>query len=69
MSRIINIIMTELASDILKHEEAMENAINDKKNGVDDKIKIIKHHLSEVVKTELMIEKWRNYTTQSNNND
>ncbi len=61
--------MTELASDILKHEEAMENAINDKKNGVDDKIKIIKHHLSEVVKTELMIEKWRNYTTQSNNND
>ena len=61
--------MTELASDILKHEEAMENAINDKKNGVDDKIKIIKYHLSEVVKTELMIEKWRNYTTQSNNND
>ena len=61
----ISIILTELASDIMKHEEAMESAINSKDNkyGVEDRIKIIKHHLGEIVKTEKMIEKgyWQNY--------
>ncbi len=69
MNRIINIIMTELAADILKHEEAMESAINNKSLEIQDRVEAIKHHLSKVIETEMMIEKWRNYTTQVNNND
>lgn len=71
MSRMVSIILTELASDIMKHEEAMESAINNKdgKDGIDDRIKTIKYHLGEIVKTEKMIEKWREYTTPSNNNN
>jgi hypothetical protein len=68
MSRMISIILTELASDIMKHEEAMENAINSK-DGIDGRIETIKHHLGEIVKTEKMIEKWREYTAASNNNN
>jgi len=66
MSRMINIILTELASDVMKHEEAMEIAINNKES-VESRINTIKHHLGEIVKTEMMIEKWRNYTTAPNN--
>lgn len=69
MNRIINIIMTELAADILKHEEAMESAINNKSLEIEDRVETIKHHLSKVIEIEFMIEKWRNYTTQVNNND
>ena len=68
MSRMVSIILTELASDVMKHEEAMEIAINSK-DGIDDRIKTIKYHLGEIVKTEKMIEKWRDYTTTSNNNN
>lgn len=68
MSRMINIILTELASDIMKHEEAMEIAINGK-NDVEDRVSQIKYHLSKIVETEMMIEKWKNYTTSNNNND
>jgi hypothetical protein len=65
MSRMINIILTELASDVMKHEEAMEIAINNKES-VESRINTIKHHLGEIVKTEMMIEKWRNYTAPNN---
>ena len=68
MSRMVSIILTELASDIMKHEEAMENAINGK-DDIDGRIETIKHRLGEIVKTEKMIEKWREYTASSNNNN
>jgi hypothetical protein len=68
MSRMINIILTELASDIMKHEEAMEMAINNKTD-VTDRVSQIKYHLSKIVETEMMIEKWKNYTTSNNNNE
>lgn len=61
--------MTDLATDILKNEEAMESAINNKELGIDDRIELIKHHLSKIVELEKMIDKWRTYTTQVNNND
>lgn len=69
MSRIINIVLTDIASEILKNEEAMENAINSKDN-VDERLKTIKYHLSKIVELEQMIEKWRVYTavTDDNNN-
>lgn len=57
-----------MASEILKHEEAMENAINSKEH-VDERLKTIKHHLSKIVELEQMIEKWRGYTSTSDNNN
>jgi len=68
MSRIINIVLTDMASEILKHEEGMENAINSKDN-VDERLKTIKYHLGKIVELEQMIEKWRLYTATSDNNN
>jgi hypothetical protein len=68
MSRMVSIILTELASDIMKHEEAMENAINSK-DDIGGRVETIKHHLGEIIKIERMIEKWREYTSVSNNNN
>lgn len=67
MSRIINIVLTDLASDVMKHEEAMELAINSKDN-VEERVQTIKYHLNKIIETEQMIEKWRGYTTPNNNN-
>ena len=61
--------MTDLATDILKNEEAMESAINSKELDIDSRIEAIKHHLGKIVELEKMIEKWRTYTSQANNND
>jgi hypothetical protein len=68
MGRIINIVLTDMASEILKHEEAMENAINSKDN-VDERLKTIKYHLGKIVELEQMIEKWRVYTVTTDNNN
>lgn len=68
MSRIINIVLTDLASDVMKHEEAMELAINGK-DSVEDRVGAIKYHLGKIVQTEQMIERWRAYTAPSNNNN
>jgi hypothetical protein len=68
MSRLINIVLTDLASDIMKHEEAMELAINSKDN-IDERIQTIKYHLNKIVETEQMIDKWRAYTASTNNNN
>ena len=68
MSRIINIVLTELASDVMKHEEAMELAINSK-DEIDSRIDTIKYHLNKIIETEQMIERWRVYTAPSNNED
>lgn len=68
MSRMINIVLTELASDIMKHEEEMEVAINSKEP-LNVRLQQIKLHLGEIVKTEMMIEKWRNYTSTPKENN
>jgi hypothetical protein len=68
MSRIVNIILTDLASDVMKHEEAMELAINGK-DSVDERIQTIKYHLNKIIETEQMIDKWRSYTAPPYNND
>ena len=67
MSRMVNIILTELASDVMKHEEAMETAINGK-GDINERIGNIKYHLNKIVETESMIEKWKYYTSSVNNN-
>jgi hypothetical protein len=63
----VNIILTELASDVMKHEEAMETAINGK-GDINERIGNIKYHLNKIVETESMIEKWKYYTSSVNNN-
>ena len=68
MSRIINIVLTDLASDVMKHEEAMELAINGKDN-VEERIQTIKYHLGKIIETEQMIDRWRAYTAPANNNN
>jgi len=68
MSRIINIILTDLASEIMKYEEAMETAINSKED-IEVKVETIKKYLAKVVETERMIEKWKSYTQSVNNNN
>ena len=68
MSRIINIVLTDLASDVMKHEEAMELAINGKDN-VEERIQTIKYHLRKIIETEQMIDRWRAYTAPTNNNN
>jgi hypothetical protein len=68
MSRIINIILTDLASEIMKYEEAMETAINSKED-IEVKVETIKKYLAKVVETEKMIEKWKSYTQSVNNNN
>lgn len=67
MSRIVNIILTELASDMLKYEEDMEIAINSKED-TNTKVSKIKDNLRNIVLCEIMIEKWRNYTMPTNLN-
>jgi len=66
MNRIVSIIITELASDILKYEEEMELAINSKED-INTKVSKIKTNLGKIVQTELMIDKWKNYTSNDNN--
>ncbi len=70
--RIISIIMTELASDKLKAEEKLQRLINDKSD-LDDNIIKIKKLLNDVVTIDLMIMKWKDYTSvdepSDNNNN
>jgi hypothetical protein len=51
----------------MKHEEAMETAINGK-GDINERIGNIKYHLNKIVETEAMIEKWKYYTSSVNNN-
>ncbi len=68
MNRIISIILTELASDKLKYEEDMEKAINGNESAEARTAKV-KYNLEKIVLTELMIEKWRNYTAPQPTSD
>ncbi len=64
--------MTELASDKLKAEEKLQRLINDKSD-LDDNIIKIKKLLNDVVTIDLMIMKWKDYTSvdepSDNNNN
>lgn len=66
--RIISIILSELNSDKLKAEEKLERCINDK-GDLDDNIHKIKTLLKEIVLIENMIEKWKGYIPQEDNNN
>lgn len=68
MNRIINIMLTELASDKLKFEEEMEKYINDKSD-IQTRVYNIKDNLKKIVLTEMMIDKWRSYTMPSSDNE
>ncbi len=68
MSRIINILLTELTSDRLKHEQEMERIINDNVE-ISKKVDLIKQQLKEIVLTDLMISEWRNLTNESDTSE
>lgn len=60
--RIINILITSLATDKLKHEESLQRLINDKEMDLDMNIIQIKNQLKEIVLIDQMISKWKDYT-------
>jgi hypothetical protein len=68
MSRIINILLTELTSDRLKQEQEMERIINDNVE-ISKKVDLIKQQLKEIVLTDLMISEWRNLTNESDTSE
>lgn len=65
--RIIEIVLTDLASKKLQAEESLQRVINDKTIPVDKQLCMINGNLKEIVELEQMILKWRSYTTQDTN--
>ena len=68
--RIMKIILTELATDKLKAEADMEQAINSSDSS-EIKTQIIKSTLKKIIECEQSIVKWQEYLTadeESNNN-
>jgi type I site-specific restriction endonuclease len=66
--RMIEIILTELASERLKSEEELQRLINTSDISVEEQVKKIKIQLENVVKYDDMISKWNSYTTKANAN-
>ncbi len=64
MSRMINILLTDLTSDRLKKEQEMERIINDNIE-ISEKVSLIKGQLREIVLTDLMIAEWRKLISSS----
>ena len=64
----IEIVLSELSSDILKNEEKLQRLINNNDVDVDTNIKEIKSTLKEITNLQIMIEKWKSYTSTSNGN-
>jgi hypothetical protein len=64
MSRMINILLTDLTSDRLKKEQEMERIINDNIE-ISEKVFLIKGQLREIVLTDLMIAEWRKLISSS----
>jgi hypothetical protein len=65
----MKIILTELATDKLKAEADMEQAINSNDSS-ETKTQIIKSSLKKIIETEQMIVKWQDYLSaneESNN--
>lgn len=67
--RMIELILTELASDKIKAEEKLQRLINNNGIDVDDQVEEIKLTLAEVVKIDQMINKWKAYTTPNTDNN
>ena len=64
MSRMINILLTDLTSDRLKKEQEMERIINDNIE-ISEKVSLIKGQLREIVLTDLMIAEFRKLISSS----
>jgi hypothetical protein len=65
--RIISIILNELNSDKLKAEEKLERCINNK-GDLDENVSDIKKLLKEIVLNQNMMEKWKEYLPQEEDN-
>lgn len=68
MSRMINILLTDLTSDRLKKEQEMERIINDNIE-ISEKVSLIKGQLREIVLTDLMIAEWRKLISSSESSE
>jgi len=64
--RIVEIVLTELSSDVLKNEEKLQRLINNNDVNVDENVKEIKSTLKEITNLQIMIEKWKSYTSTTN---
>jgi flagellar hook-basal body complex protein FliE len=66
--RIINIVLTDLASSKLKAEEKLQRLLNNKDSDLDDVLVEIKKQLREISLLETMITKWNDYTINQKDN-
>jgi hypothetical protein len=66
--RIINIVLTDLASSKLKAEEKLQRLLNNKDSDLDDVLVEIKNQLREISLLETMITKWNDYTINQKDN-
>lgn len=64
--RIIEIVLSELSSDVLKNEEKLQRLINNNDVDVEANVKEIKSTLKEITNLQIMIEKWKSYTSATN---
>lgn len=64
--RIVEIVLSELSSDVLKSEEKLQRLINNNDVDVETNVKEIKSTLKEVTNLQIMIEKWKSYTSTIN---
>ena len=64
--RIVEIVLTELSSDVLKNEEKLQRLINNNDVDVETNVKEIKSTLKEITNLQIMIEKWKSYTSTTN---
>jgi len=67
--RIINIVLTDLASSKLKAEEKLQRLLNDKDSDLDNLLIQIKNELKEIALIEMMISKWNDYTINQKENN
>lgn len=70
--RMLEIVLRELASDVLKNEEKLQRLINNNDADLDKSIEDIKSTLEKITQLEVMIEKWKSYiepTGDDNNNN
>ena len=66
--RIINIILTDLSLENLKLQEDLEKVINDTDN-TNSKLIRVKQALKELTINEIMINKFQNIVSPTNNNN
>lgn len=67
-NRIIEIVLTDLSLDNLKLQEQLEKEINSGKD-LNDKVLSIKNTLKSLVDNEIMITKFQQLVSQTNNNN